>query len=311
MKKEFMDEALRLAELAFLEGEVPVGAVITIGNKIIGTGRNRREKGKNALHHAEIEAINEACKRLGGWRLWECELYVTLEPCPMCAGAIINARIKNVVFGAYDKKNGACGSVTNLFESGFSYSPSYEGGFMEEECADVLSRFFKDLRKKSEEKKQPKRENNNMEKIASFTVDHTKLLRGMYISRIDGDVVTYDIRTRRPNVEEVMENGAIHTVEHLFATFVRNSEFKDNIIYFGPMGCRTGFYFLTTGMTHAQALSLTKDALAFIESFEGEVPGVSAVECGNYRDHDLEGAKKEAADQKEILKNWTTADMIY
>ena len=148
-----MDEALRLAELAFLEGEVPVGAVITIGNKIIGTGRNRREKGKNALHHAEIEAINEACKRLGGWRLWECELYVTLEPCPMCAGAIINARIKNVVFGAYDKKNGACGSVTNLFESGFSYSPSYEGGFMEEECADVLSRFFKDLRKKSEEKK--------------------------------------------------------------------------------------------------------------------------------------------------------------
>lgn len=311
MKKEFMDEALRLAELAFLEGEVPVGAVITIGNKIIGTGRNRREKGKNALHHAEIEAINKACKRLGGWRLWECELYVTLEPCPMCAGAIINARIKNVVFGAYDKKNGACGSVTNLFESGFSYSPSYEGGFMEEECADVLSRFFKDLRKKSEEKKQPKRENNNMEKIASFTVDHTKLLRGMYISRIDGDVVTYDIRTRRPNVEEVMENGAIHTVEHLFATFVRNSEFKDNIIYFGPMGCRTGFYFLTTGMTHAQALSLTKDALAFIESFEGEVPGVSAVECGNYRDHDLEGAKKEAADQKEILKNWTTADMIY
>lgn len=306
-----MDEALRLAELAFLEGEVPVGAVITIGNKIIGTGRNRREKGKNALHHAEIEAINEACKRLGGWRLWECELYVTLEPCPMCAGAIINARIKNVVFGAYDKKNGACGSVTNLFESGFSYSPSYEGGFMEEECADVLSRFFKDLRKKSEEKKQPKRENNNMEKIASFTVDHTKLLRGMYISRIDGDVVTYDIRTRRPNVEEVMENGSIHTVEHLFATFVRNSEFKDNIIYFGPMGCRTGFYFLTTGMTHAQALSLTKDALAFIESFEGEVPGVSAVECGNYRDHDLEGAKKEAADQKEILKNWTTADMIY
>lgn len=311
MKKEFMNEALRLAELAFLEGEVPVGAVVTIGNKIIGTGRNRREKGKNALHHAEIEAINKACKRLGGWRLWECELYVTLEPCPMCAGAIINARIKNVVFGAYDKKNGACGSVTNLFESGFSYSPSYEGGFMEEECADVLSRFFKDLRKKSEEKKQPKRENNNMEKIASFTVDHTKLLRGMYISRIDGDVVTYDIRTRRPNVEEVMENGAIHTVEHLFATFVRNSEFKDNIIYFGPMGCRTGFYFLTTGMTHAQALSLTKDAFAFIESFEGEVPGVSAVECGNYRDHDLEGAKKEAADQKEILKNWTTADMIY
>lgn len=310
MKKNFMNEALRLAEIAALEGEVPVGAVVTIGNKIIGTGRNRREKGKNALHHAEIEAINEACQRLGGWRLWECDLYVTLEPCPMCAGAIINARIKNVVFGAYDKKNGACGSVTNLFESGFSYSPAYEGGFMESDCADVLSRFFKNLRKTTE-KKHTLKGNDDMEKISSFTVDHTKLLRGMYISRIDGEVVTYDIRTRRPNVEDVMENGAIHTVEHLFATFVRNSKFKDNIIYFGPMGCRTGFYFLTTGMTHAQALALTKDAFEFIENFEGDVPGVSAVECGNFRDHDLDGAKKEAADQKKILENWTTADMIY
>ena len=311
MKKEFMSEALRLAELAAQEGEVPVGAVVTIGNKIIGRGRNRREKGKNALHHAEIQAINEACRRLGGWRLWECEMYVTLEPCPMCAGAIINARIKKVVFGATDKKNGACGSVTNLFTSGFSYAPVYESGFMERECSELLSEFFKSLRTKKETKNQTHRENNNMEKIASFTVDHTKLLRGMYISRIDGDVVTYDIRTRRPNVEDVMENGAIHTVEHLFATFVRNSEFKDNIIYFGPMGCRTGFYFLTTGMTHNQALALTKDAFDFIESFDGEVPGVSAVECGNYRDHDLEGAKKEAAAQKEVLKNWTTADMIY
>ena len=311
MKREFMLEALRLAEIAAEEGEVPVGAVVTIGNKIIGRGRNQREKGKNALHHAEIQAINEACKRLGGWRLWECEMYVTLEPCPMCAGAIINARIKNVVYGAKDKKNGACGSVTNLFTSSFSCTPTYESGFMEKECSEVLSRFFKTIRLKTENKKQNNRENNNMEKIASFTVDHTKLLRGMYISRIDGDVVTYDIRTRRPNVEEVMENGAIHTLEHLFATFVRNSEFKDNIIYFGPMGCRTGFYFLTTGMTHTQALALTKDALAFIETFDGEVPGVSAIECGNYRDHDLEGAKKEAADQKEVLKNWTTADMIY
>ena len=150
-----------------------------------------------------------------------------------------------------------------------------------------------------------------MERIESFNVDHTKLMRGMYISRIDANVVTYDIRTRRPNVEEVMETGAIHTVEHLFATFVRNSELKDNIIYFGPMGCRTGFYFLTTGITHKQALELTKDALKFIAEFDGEVPGVSAVECGNYRDHDLEGAKKEAADQVEILADWTTADMIY
>ena len=310
MNAEFMNEALRLAKEAALEGEVPVGAVVTIGNKIIGRGRNRREKVKNALCHAEIEAINEACKRLGGWRLWECELYVTLEPCPMCAGAIINARIKNVVFGAYDKKNGACGSVVNLFDADFSFSPLYNGGFMEEECAQVLSDFFKNVRNKQKTINKPK-ENDKMERIDSFNVDHTKLLRGMYISRIDGDVITYDIRTRRPNVEEVMENGAIHTFEHLFATYVRNTEQKNNIIYFGPMGCRTGFYFLTTGITHADALKLTQDALDFIAGFEGDVPGVSAIECGNYRDHDLEGAKKEAADQAEILKNWTTADMIY
>ena len=310
MKKEFMCEALRLAGEAAANGEVPVGAVVTIGDKIIGRGRNCREAERNALCHAEIQAIDEACRRLGGWRLWECEMYVTLEPCPMCAGAIINARLKRVTFGAYDEKNGACGSVTNLFESGFSYVPPYEGGYMENECKEILGTFFRSLRKEKISANKP-RENGNMEKIDSFTVDHTKLQRGMYISRIDGNVITYDIRTRRPNVEEVMETGAIHTVEHLFATFVRNSKFKDNIIYFGPMGCRTGFYFLTTGMTHGEALKLTQEALDFIENFDGEVPGVSAVECGNYRDHDLDGAKKEAADQKEVLKNWTTADMIY
>ena len=308
---DFMNAALNLAKEAAEDGEVPVGAVVTIGNKIVGTGRNRREKGKNALCHAEIEAINNACKRLGGWRLWECELYVTLEPCPMCAGAIINSRIKRVVFGAYDTKNGACGSVVDLFKEDFSHSPVCTGGFMEKECAEVLTDFFRNIRKQQTINKKQNEENNKMERIDSFNVDHTKLLRGMYISRIDGDVVTYDIRTRRPNVEEVMETGAIHTVEHLFATFVRNSAFKNNIVYFGPMGCRTGFYFLTTGITHGDALNLTRDALEFISKFEGEVPGVSAVECGNYRDHDLEGAKKEAADQFEILKNWTTADMIY
>ena len=312
MNKEcFMLEALRLAKEAACDGEVPVGAVVTIGDKIIGRGKNRREKNRNALCHAEIEAINEACKRLGGWRLWECDLYVTLEPCPMCAGAIINSRIKNVIFGAYDKKNGACGSVVNLFNSDFSFRPTYLGGFMEEDCADVLTSFFEALRNKNKITAKHNEENTQMERIDSFNVDHTKLLRGMYISRIDGDVVTYDIRTRRPNVEEVMENGAIHTVEHLFATYVRNSELKNNIVYFGPMGCRTGFYFLTTGITHKQALELTQQAFDFIKDFEGDVPGVSAVECGNYRDHDLDGAKKEAADQAEVLKGWTTADMIY
>ncbi len=150
-----------------------------------------------------------------------------------------------------------------------------------------------------------------MEKIESFKVDHTKLQRGIYISRIDGDVVTYDIRTRRPNIEEVMETGAIHTIEHLFATYARNSEFSKNIIYFGPMGCRTGFYFLTTGMSHEDVVELTKKAFKFISEFEGDVPGVSAEECGNYRDHDLEGAKKEAAEQYEILKDKTSKDLYY
>ncbi len=308
---DFMEEALRLARESAQMGEVPVGAVVTIGNKIIGRGKNCREKGKNALHHAEIEAINEACKRLGGWRLWECEMYVTLEPCPMCAGAIINSRIKKIYFGAYDKKNGACGSVTNLFEADFTHKPLYESGLMQAECEGLLMEFFKNIRIKKEEKTSDKQEKGKMERIESFNVDHTKLMRGMYISRIDGDVVTYDIRTRRPNVEAVMETGAIHTVEHLFATFVRNSALKDNIIYFGPMGCRTGFYFLTTGITHKDALALTRDALKFIAEFEGDVPGVSAIECGNYRDHDLAGAKKEAAEQWKVLENWSTADMIY
>ncbi len=150
-----------------------------------------------------------------------------------------------------------------------------------------------------------------MKRIASFEVDHTVLEKGMYISRVDGDVVTYDIRTRKPNVEEVMDNASIHTVEHLFATFVRNSDFTDKIIYFGPMGCRTGFYFLVRDMAHEDAIKLTRDAFAFIASFEGEVPGVSAVECGNYRDHSLEGAKKEAAMYLPVIENVTVESLKY
>lgn len=150
-----------------------------------------------------------------------------------------------------------------------------------------------------------------MEKIASFTIDHTILPRGMYISRTDGDVVTYDIRTRRPNVEEVMENGAIHTVEHLFATFVRNSAFAENIIYFGPMGCRTGFYFLTRGISHSDAIALTKEAFDFISGYEGDIPGVSPEECGNYRDHNLQGALKEAAAMCRVLESWKEENLVY
>lgn len=150
-----------------------------------------------------------------------------------------------------------------------------------------------------------------MEKIESFKIDHTKLLKGMYISRTDGDIVTYDIRMRRPNIEPVMENSAMHTIEHLFATFVRNSEFSENIVYFGPMGCRTGFYFLTTGIPHETALELAKNALKFISEYEGEIPGVSPEECGNYRDHDLPTAKAEAAAQYKILAPLGVKDMYY
>ena len=150
-----------------------------------------------------------------------------------------------------------------------------------------------------------------MKRIASFEVDHTDLQKGMYISRVDGDVVTYDIRTRRPNVEEVMDNASIHTVEHLFATFVRNSPLSDKIIYFGPMGCRTGFYFLVRDMAHADAIKLTQDAISFIASYEGEIPGVSAAECGNYRDHSLEGAIKEAQLFLPVIKNVTEVDLKY
>ncbi len=142
-----MKAALALAKEAFDDAEVPVGAVVVRKGEIVGTGRNRREKGKNALYHAEIEAINNACQKLGGWRLWECELYVTLEPCPMCAGAIVNARIPQVYFGAYDEKNGCCGSVANVLQLEYGFHPACEGGVMEEECAALLKAFFKGLRK--------------------------------------------------------------------------------------------------------------------------------------------------------------------
>lgn len=151
-----------------------------------------------------------------------------------------------------------------------------------------------------------------MEKIASFTIDHTILPKGMYLSRTDANTITYDIRSRRPNVEQVMTNGAIHTLEHLFATYVRNSDVSDKIVYFGPMGCRTGFYFITLDtLSKADAISLTKNALRFCADFEGDIPGVSPEECGNYRDHDLCGAKKEAELMCEVLKNWCEEDLVY
>ena len=146
--KEFMQRALLLAKEAGELGEVPVGAVIVRNGEIIAEGRNSREADKNALAHAEIEAINNACRTLGGWRLPGCELYVTLEPCPMCAGAIINSRIEKVYFGAYDQKAGSVKSLVQLFDIPYNHKPEVTGGIMEEECAAVLSEFFKGLREK-------------------------------------------------------------------------------------------------------------------------------------------------------------------
>ena len=144
--QKFMEEALVLAKEAAAEGEVPVGCVIVKGDQVVGRGRNRRETDKNALAHAEIEAINDACKNLGGWRLWDCTLYVTLEPCPMCAGAIVNARIPRVVFGASDAKCGACGSVCDIFSMEFNHHPTVTKGIREEEAAALMEEFFRDLR---------------------------------------------------------------------------------------------------------------------------------------------------------------------
>ena len=157
----FMQAALSLAREAGADGEVPVGCIIVRGDKIVGRGRNRREKDKTALGHAEIEAIADACRNLGGWRLWDCTLYVTLEPCPMCAGAIINARIPRVVFGATDDKCGACGSVCDLFQMDFNHHPQVEKGLLEEESRALLEEFFKELRLQLRERPKWKKPGNS------------------------------------------------------------------------------------------------------------------------------------------------------
>lgn len=148
--EKYMKRALELAQIAYNTGEVPVGAVVVSSRsgEIVGEGYNLRETARNALAHAELIAIDSACKRLGGWRLPECSIYVTLEPCPMCCGAIINARIDNVIFGAYDPKSGSAASVQKMFELPYNYRPVITGGIMEDECSEILSRFFKELREK-------------------------------------------------------------------------------------------------------------------------------------------------------------------
>lgn len=151
-----------------------------------------------------------------------------------------------------------------------------------------------------------------MEKIASFCVDHDKLKKGMYISRVDRDIVTYDIRMVVPNCGVYPDNPSIHTFEHLFATYARNSKYTDQIIYVGPMGCRTGFYFLTRSLPHQIALDLFRETVDFVLGFEGAIPGAEfSRECGNYLEHDLAGAKRIAADMKQVLKDWTVEMMDY
>ena len=146
MDRKYMDLALIQAKKAMAEGDVPVGAVIVKDGEIIGVGRNRREQDNNAVAHAEILAIEEACKTVGDWRLDGAELYVTLEPCPMCSGAIINSRIKTVIFGAYDTKAGSLGSVANFVNLPYAFNPEVYGGICENECREVLAEFFKGIR---------------------------------------------------------------------------------------------------------------------------------------------------------------------
>lgn len=151
-----------------------------------------------------------------------------------------------------------------------------------------------------------------MKTIASFTVDHDKLEKGMYVSRVDGDVITYDIRMVKPNGGVYLPNPAMHTFEHLFATYARNSAFSDQIIYVGPMGCRTGFYFLTRdAMSGEQAIALVRECFAFIAAFEGKIPGSERKECSNYLEHDLPGAKAVAADMCQVLEHWTEPMLQY
>ena len=146
MNKKFMKRALELAKKAYDSDEVPVGAVIVKNGEIIGEGYNMREQKQNALSHAEMEAINSACKNTGSWRLDDCEIYVTLEPCPMCTGAIINARIKTVIFGAFDSKMGCMDSVINLCDYPFNHKPEIYAGICEDECKEILQKFFQNLR---------------------------------------------------------------------------------------------------------------------------------------------------------------------
>ncbi len=151
-----------------------------------------------------------------------------------------------------------------------------------------------------------------MRTISSFTVNHDILDVGMYTSRVDGDIVTYDIRMKKPNAGEYLDDNGLHTFEHLFATYARNSAFSEGVVYVGPMGCRTGFYLLVRdSVSPRDAISLVYDAMRFIADFEGEIPGSARRECGNYAAHDLIAAKKYAVDMLPVIESWTTDKLVY
>ena len=151
-----------------------------------------------------------------------------------------------------------------------------------------------------------------MQKIASFTVNHDTLEKGMYISRIDGDVITYDIRMKKPNGGDYFLMSAAHTLEHLFATYARNSRWSDKVLYVGPMGCRTGFYLLLRDtVAYEDAIALVRESMEFVRDYEGDIPGNTAAECGNYLDHDLSGAKLLGKEMSEVLQGWKPQDLKY
>ncbi len=314
-----MEEALAEAKLS-LPRDVPVGAVIVREGRVIARGHNTREASRSVPGHAEMSAIEAAASVKGDWRLDDCDMYVTLEPCPMCAGAILNARIRNLYFGAYDPVMGAAGSKWNLLSPGTNVYPLILDG----EAEELMKEFFKNARsEKNGTLTERERDNGGwgcdnggedsvncgeIRKIASFTVDHRYILPGIYISRIDGDVTTFDMRTRKPNTGELMDNSTMHSFEHMFATYVRNSSLSDRIIYFGPMGCQTGFYLLVRGENGeapdpAEVLDTVLETLRKIINHQGEIFGKSEKECGNYRNLQVDAAKKEAEYYLNVLNN--------
>lgn len=151
-----------------------------------------------------------------------------------------------------------------------------------------------------------------MKRIASFEVNHDLLDRGIYTSRIDGDVITYDVRLKKPNSNDYLSTGEMHTIEHLFATYARNSIYSDSVVYVGPMGCRTGFYILVRNtLSSDTVIKLIVESFTFIANFEGVIPGSTRIECGNYMDHDLTAAKKTSEEFLTVIKDWTTDKLIY